>query len=149
MAIRSRIKSKIKSLLFGAKANSSNGTNSNGEDQTSSTVSKTTFVPPNVSTQASNNNASTRSVNVEEKHIDTTPTVSDTLNEIVSDGSSAATTEQTADEEQSHIDDAEATFIIDIEELFPATCPHCGASSHNNWIRIENKFACGSCETAY
>ena len=46
-------------------------------------------------------------------------------------------------------DSEEASFIVEVVDLFPETCPHCGASSHNNWIRIENKFACESCETAY
>lgn len=51
--------------------------------------------------------------------------------------------------EISEEDKAKASFIVKVEHMFPETCSNCGASSYGNWIRVENKFACGSCENVY
>ena len=148
MAIRARIKSKIKSILFGSSTKSSNNGN-----QTSTTVSKTTFVAPSVSTDASqsetNTAESTTTVNASAKET-THPTVETTnVPEVTTAEANESDAVEQSSDTQSSVDDTEASFVFEIEELFPETCPHCGASSRNNWIRIENKFACGSCEAAY
>lgn len=152
MAIRARIKSKIKSILFGSSTTSSNNASSNSVNQTSTTVSKTTFVTPSVSTAASQSDTSTTeppsTVDTADKQTLTPPTV-ETPASASEEKIETDTVEPSSADEQSHVDDSEASFVFEVEELFPETCPHCGASSHNNWIRIENKFACGSCEAAY
>ena len=148
MAIRARIKTKIKSLLFGSSTAPTTSINN-----TPQSVEKTAFVPPIVSTNAEH------SVEVENKAEpdaketnagETPPTISEPPTETQS---TAETTHQNKTVEdipsEPESDAEEASFFVEITELFPETCPHCGASSHNNWIRIENKFACGSCEATY
>ena len=150
MAIRARIKSKIKSLLFGASSSPSPSVN-----HTAPTVSKTTFVPPTVSTSAeSSTNKENGSQAPEQKtvvdEVKTSPAVSDAPGTTAETDDTPA--QQVAESDASANAEAdldEAAFIVEVVDLFPETCPHCGASSHNNWIRIENKFACGSCEAAY
>lgn len=138
MAIRARIKSKIKSFLFGSSTS------------TKSTVATSppkppAFESPVVSTQASQTAKPT-----------VTPVVSkvDSAKEDASAPSSNpvaedATVQENNSEVLTEADHNEAAFIIEVTELFPATCPHCEVSTDNNWTRIENKFACGSCGTAY
>ena len=133
MAIRARIKSKIKSFLFGSSTS------------TKSTVATSppkppAFESPVVSTQASQTAKPT-----------VTPVVSkvDSAKEDASAAAEDATVQENNSEVLTEADHNEAAFIIEVTELFPATCPHCEVSTDNNWIRIENKFACGSCGTAY
>ena len=49
--------------------------------------------------------------------------------------------------------DTQGAFAVsEIKTLFPEVCPHCGASSHNNWKYVGgsgSKFACGSCNKDY
>ena len=139
MAIRARIKSKIKSFLFGS------STSTKSTVATSPPPKSPAFESPVVSTQATQ----TTKDKVE-------PAVSkvDSAKEDVSSASSNPATDDATVEENSskaltEEDKNEAAFVIEITELFPATCPHCEVSTDNNWIRIENKFACGSCGTAY
>ena len=158
MAIRARIKSKLKSLLFGSSASASQST------VQSSPAPQTTFVPPSVSTAATSSSSVAKDKNTTEaaQKVDDQPTQEEMEaegNVTLSTDHDAAT--QTSDEtkpeaqdtaESSSVTEADiegASFVFEVTELFPATCPHCGASSQNNWIRIENKFACGSCEAAY
>ena len=151
MAIRARIKSKIKSLLFGASSSPSPSVN-----HSAPAVSKTTFVPPTVSTNAesSSKNAGTKPTAEETpaSNTDSPAVVSDVPETSASADSNESSAKGTVEPEPSTNAEAdldEAAFIVEVVDLFPETCPHCGASSHNNWIRIENKFACGSCEAAY
>ena len=153
MAIRARLKSKIKSILFGSSTNSSHKSSSNSVNQTSTPVSKTTFVAPSVSTVASQNDTRSKELELDAPSSDKQTTsltveTEPTPEVPTAETNESATVEQSSDE-QSSIDDSDASFVFEVEELFPENCPHCGASSHNNWIRIENKFACGSCEAAY
>ena len=158
MAIRARIKSKLKSLLFGSSASASQNA------VQSSPAPQTTFVPPSVSTAATSSSSVTKDKNTTEAAQKTDDQPAQEEIEVegsvdLSTGHDVAT--QTSDEanadaqdtaESSSITEADiegASFIFEVTELFPATCPHCGAGSQNNWIRIENKFACGSCEAAY
>ena len=152
MAIRARIKSKLKSLLFGSSTNTS--TNA----VQSSPPPQTTFVPPNVSTTAAssskpNKTDVTESVQkVEEQPApESASSIQNDASEPTSSSEdSSAQGDDTADNPAVTETDLEAaSYVFEITELFPETCPHCGASSQNNWIRIENKFACGSCEAAY
>ena len=148
MAIRARIKTKIKSLIFGSSTAPTTSIKS-----TPQSVEKTAFVPPVVSTKVQH------SVEVENKPEpdaketnadETPPAIPESSTETPS--TAEVTDQHTAVEEVSpepESDTEGASFIFEVTELFPETCPHCGASSHNNWIRIENKFACGSCEAAY
>jgi len=158
MAIRARIKSKLKSLLFGSSASAS---------QTavqSSPAPQTTFVPPSVSTAATSSpsvtsvdNTTQTAQKVEEQRaqeeIETADnTTLSTDQDATTQTSDEADTEARNTAESSTVSEVDvdgAAFIFEVTELFPATCPHCDASSQNNWIRIENKFACGSCEAAY
>lgn len=158
MAIRARIKSKLKSLLFGSSASASQ------TGVQSSPAPQTTFVPPSVSTAATSSSSVTSDNNTTEaaQKVENQPAQEETKSERdtpISTEHDAATqaldeanaeTEDTAESSSLTEADTEgASFIFEVTELFPATCPHCGASSQNNWIRIENKFACGSCEAAY
>ena len=153
MAIRARIKTKIKSLLFGSSTAPTTSINNTPQSVEKTTVEKTSFVPPIVSTNAEHSVEVEHKVEPDVKETNangTPPTISEPPTETPS---TAETTHQNtaiegiSSEPESNAE--EATFIVEISELFPETCPHCGASSHNNWIRIENKFACGSCEAAY
>ena len=156
MAIRSRIKSKIKSLIFRDSTRTSPSV-----DNTAQTISKTTFTAPNVSTSAQHPVQSSK-----EATTNTEKNIADTISDVTepatpsleySETTSAEDSTDSAAQDSIEIEssaDVEAdlegaTFIVEVVDLFPETCPHCGASSHNNWIRIENKFACGSCEAAY
>lgn len=151
MAIRARIKSKIKSLLF--------GTSSTTQSEPVSPVpTPQSFTPPTVSTAASTTSTVSEQKNASETSVDSpTPTTSvkksdtQTINEEHNAGKQETldSTSKAPSEEPAELDAKNASFIIEITDLFPEACPHCEASSHNNWIRIENKFACGSCETAY
>ena len=151
MAIRARLKSKIKSILFGSSTSSTTNANSSAVNRADSSVSKTTFVAPSVSTSATKSTSSSESASVadttENEKIQSTAEI---VEPVVTnkEPNTSSSTEELPDT-QSGVDDSEASFVFEVEELFPETCPHCGASSHNNWIRIENKFACGSCEAAY
>ena len=49
----------------------------------------------------------------------------------------------------SQTDKANAAYIVNVVNIFPESCPNCGASSFGNWIRIDNKFACGPCNSVY
>ena len=116
------------------------------------------FVPPNVSTTAAssskpNKTDVTESVQkVEEQPApESASSIQNDASEPTSSSEdSSAQGDDTADKSAVTETDLEAaSYVFEITELFPETCPHCGASSRNNWIRIENKFACGSCEAAY
>ena len=137
MAIRARIKSKIKSFLFGSSTS------------TKSTVAtppkQPAFESPVVSTQATQTTKPTVEPVVSKVDSAKEDTSSPSSNPVTED----ATVQENSSEVLTEEDKNEAAFIIEITELFPATCPHCEVSTDNNWIRIENKFACGSCGTAY
>ncbi len=138
MAIRKRLKAKIKSLL------GQSSTPSTSTPTTKPYVPKPTFEQPTVSTQTTStvptvDEPSTTPVDNEKQTQSALPTEEASASEIITPASSAP----------SEADISEATFTFEVVDLFPAECPHCEASSNNNWIRIENKFACGSCETAY
>ena len=86
------------------------------------------------------------------RQVETSPAVVSDVPETSADRLNETPAQQVAESDASTNAEAdldEAAFIVEVVDLFPETCPHCGASSHNNWIRIENKFACGSCEAAY
>lgn len=156
MAIRARLKSKIKSLIFGT-----SGSPATSTTNPSQTVTKTTFVPPTVSTTAVPSMKDANGSNSEEPELNTesstepissiSSTVESTVDASAPDEALPQTDTSSKEEQEIEVgaDSEEASFIVEVVDLFPETCPHCGASSHNNWIRIENKFACGSCETAY
>jgi len=42
-----------------------------------------------------------------------------------------------------------ATYVFEIKNLFPESCPSCEESSRNNWFWKDGSFACGSCEEHY
>ena len=42
-----------------------------------------------------------------------------------------------------------ATYVFEITNLFPESCPSCEESSRNNWFWKDGAFACGSCEEHY
>ena len=136
MAIRARIKSKIKSLLFGSSTS------------TKSTVASTpssqppAFESPVVSTQATQ--TTTSKVDHIISKVDSAADAGSSTG--VKEDSSA---QEKGSEDITKDDQMEAAFIVEVNELFPATCAHCDTGTDNNWIRIENKFACASCETAY
>ena len=61
-------------------------------------------------------------------------------------------TEATADSTEQSSDTQGAFAVYEIKTLFPEECPHCGASSYNNWKYVGgsgSKFACGSCNKDY
>ena len=156
MAIRSRLKSKIKSLIFGPSSSPSTSTTST--NHTSQTVTKTTFVPPDVSTNAVPSTKETNGFDGAKTEIDTESSTEPVLKVVDTSIDVSTPDEELHPHESSQTDEQEvevgadteeATFVIEVVDLFPAICPHCGASSHNNWNRIESKFVCGSCDTAY
>ena len=140
MAIRARIKSKIKSLLFGS------STSTKSTVATPSSTQQPAFESPVVSTQATQ--TTTPKTDAKSTPITKVDSASDDSG---SRSSKDVPEDASAQENQGLTEDdtTEATFIVEVTELFPVTCPHCDTSTDNNWIRIENKFACGSCGTAY
>lgn len=42
-----------------------------------------------------------------------------------------------------------AAAVFEIKNLFPESCPSCEAPSHNNWKWFEGAFVCGSCDEEY
>ena len=155
MAIRSRIKSKIKSILFGTSTPASTSTGYGG-------VTEPSFVPPSVNTEATH--VATGTASSTSNEVSESPETHSQNTVVQPDGETTAPTNEAATEtagttskesktslssEPEAVDTTGASFIVEVSELFPSNCPHCEATSHNNWIRIENKFACGSCEEAY
>ena len=130
MALRSRLKALAKKMIFG----------------TSSTTSPTPPTPPVKS-----------SPSFQQSPVTTEATMDDTpdVNEPTAATEPTNPTTETVIEEiettstEATVDPGEASFVFDVVDLFPDTCPHCEASSNNNWIRIENRFACGACEEPF
>ncbi len=143
MAIRARIKSKIKSLLFGTPKK---------EVVNPTPPAPQSFTAPTVSTTATSSvtqGSAVQQPQSDDAPADLTSKTTQSSEKSVVENTETPETPNATVEEPAEIDTENATFIIEVTELFPEVCPHCEASSHNNWIRIENKFACGSCETAY
>ena len=141
MAIRSRLKSLVKQMIFGSPSGSSQ------PSYTPPVTPAPTFSQKPVSTQATVDPAPPAEP-VTEPPVIETATTTDTSDEPRVDAG-VDTGEEVHKGEAISIDDSEASYIFDVVDLFPSNCPSCDASSQNNWIRIENKFACGSCEEPY
>ena len=136
MAIRSRLKALAKKMIFGSSSTSS------PTPPTPPVKSSPSFQQTPVKTEAAMDPPKTT-----EKT--TTPTTNDAVSPSEELNVETPVEESQAASETSNLDPNEASYVFDIVDLFPEACPHCGASSTNNWIRIENKFACGSCEAPY
>jgi hypothetical protein len=141
MAIRARIKSKIKSLLFGS------STSTKSTVATPPSTQQPAFESPVVSTQATQ----TTIPKTDAKSTPVTSKVDSAADNSGARASKGVPEDASAQENEglTEEDTTEAAFIVEVTELFPATCPHCDTSTDNNWTRIENKFACSSCCTAY
>ena len=144
MAIRSTIKSLLKRFLQGK--------------PTSHTETKSTSYDHFPSQSTNTPTATKKEVAAEKSSIDSlqSPVVSTVVDTSTKKEApnqpTAPPTEPVSKLPQSlpaQIDTSGASFVFSVQNLFPETCPHCNNPSYGNWTRIENKFACASCETAY
>lgn len=145
MAIRSRLKALAKQIIFGS----------------SNTTTPTPHTPPVKSSPNFKQSPVTTEATMDppKEPIETRPPVSESISQpeeltvespVVEPPVVESPVEDTlVAPEQVTKDLSEASYVFDVVDLFPATCPHCDASSNNNWIRIENKFACGACEEPF
>ncbi|MEC7988038.1 MAG: hypothetical protein VX278_22915 [Myxococcota bacterium] len=47
------------------------------------------------------------------------------------------------------IDTTGAFAVYSISNIFPDTCPNCGASTYGNWEYTDKTFVCSSCDTPF
>lgn len=141
MAIRSTLKSILKRLLQG-NANSQPETKPVSYDHFPSqhTNTGTTNTPPKKSVES-----------LETPVVSTvvTPSLTDTNSVVTNAHTEPVPPVSPTKIAPSQTDTTGATFVFAVQNLFPETCPHCQSSSYANWTRIDNKFACASCETTY
>lgn len=132
MAIRSRLKALAKKMIFGS----------------SNTTPPTPPRPPVNSSPSFQQSPVTTEATMDETPQEEPPEVApEPIIEPPRTETVVVDTDTTSME--ATVNPSEASYVFDVIDLFPATCPHCEASSNNNWIRIENKFACGACEEPF
>lgn len=174
MAIRARLKKKLKTLL--GRENDPESSSSVSSSYTppqavadpkpvlepvspslevlSPDISEEKDVPEKDSSATQDSLPETPESVVEEKQ---EPAVdNETPEEIVEEAAVEEQQEETEKEESlEKITDADgastegATFVFAVKSLFPENCPSCDASSHNNWLWTDGAFACGSCGEHY
>jgi hypothetical protein len=138
MAIRSRLKALAKKMIFG-----------------SSSTTPPTPTPPVKSSPSFQHNPVKTEATMDETPQDNEPSAASAPATATESSATESPATETVVEETATssaevaMDPSEASYVFDVVDLFPATCPHCEASSNNNWIRIENKFACGACEEPF